>query len=73
MFLPNKVCTNKLVLRSQLLIFIGYENNSYCFMCYIQENIIFFSIHIIFDKEIFSEYTDSYAKEYKQYDKLLDK
>ena len=36
MFLPSEVCTNKLVLYSELMIFIGYENNSYCFMYYIQ-------------------------------------
>jgi len=41
--LSNKVCTNKLILCSELMIFIGYKNNSYRFICYIQENVIFYS------------------------------
>jgi len=55
------------------MIFIGYENNIYCFLYYIQENIIFCSIHAIFDKKLFSKYTDFHTKEYKLYNKLLDK
>jgi len=43
MFLSSEVCANKLVSCSKLIIFIGYKNNSYCFICYIQENIIFTS------------------------------
>ena len=35
--------------------------------------IIFYSTHAIFDKEIFSKCTDSYTKEHKLYNKLLDK
>ena len=55
------------------MIFIRYEDNSYCFICYVQGNIIFCSTYAIFDKEIFSKCTDSLLKEYKSYDKLLDK
>ena len=65
--------TNKLVLCSELMIFIGYKNNSYCFMCYIQGNIIFHSTYTIFDKKLFPKYTNSHIKEHKLYDKLLDK
>ena len=35
MFFSSKVCANKLVPHSELIIFIGYENNGYCFICYI--------------------------------------
>jgi len=75
MYLFNEVCTNKLVLCSELMIFIKYENNSYHFICYVQQNVIFCSTHTIFDEEFFffSKYTDSHAKEYMLYDKLLDK
>ena len=55
------------------MIFIGYENNSYHFIYYIQENVIFYFTHVIFDEEFFSEYTDSLLKVYKLCDKLLDK
>jgi len=40
-FLSNKVHTDKLAQHSKLIIFIGYEDNDYHFMCHIQENIIF--------------------------------
>ena len=33
-YLPNEVCTNKLTPHSELMIFIGYENNGYRFICY---------------------------------------
>ena len=55
------------------MIFIGYKDNSYYFICHIQENIIFHSKHTIFNKKFFSKYTDSHVKEYKLYNKLLDK
>jgi len=42
-------------------------------MWHTQENIIFHSIHVIFDKELFSKCTNSYIKEYKLYNELLDK
>ena len=61
------------MLYSGLIIFIGYENNEYCFICHTQENIIFYSIYTIFDKKLFPKYTNSHAKECKLYDELLDK
>jgi len=72
-FFPSKVHANKLVLYSKVMIFIGYKGNGYCFMCYTQGNIIFHSIHAIFDKKIFPKYTDSHAKKHKLYNKLLNK
>ena len=42
-------------------------------MHYTQENIILHSIHVIFNKGIFSKYTDFHAKKYKLYNKLLNK
>jgi len=39
-------------------------------MCYTQENTIFYSI---FNKRLFFKYTNSYIKEYKLYNELLDK
>ena len=50
-----------------------YENNRYHFICYIQENIISHFIHAIFNERLFPKCTDSYTKEHKLYDKLLDK
>ena len=35
MYLSNEVCANKLTLRSELIIFIGYEDNGYKFIYYI--------------------------------------
>ena len=61
------------MLYSELIIFIGYKNNGYCFICYAQENIIFCSTYAIFDEEPFLKYTDFHIKEYKLYNKLLDK
>ena len=55
------------------MILIRYEDNGYCFMHHTQGDIIFCSTHAIFDKRLFSKYTNSYAKEYKLYNKLLDK
>jgi len=52
---------------------IGYEDNSYCFIHHIQGNIIFHFIYAIFNKEFFSKYTKSCIKEYKLYNKLLDR
>ena len=73
MFLFKEFCANKLVLHSELIIFIGYKNNSYCFICYTQGNIIFHSIYAIFDEELSPKYTDSHTKKHKLYNKLLDK
>jgi len=55
------------------MIFIGYKNNGYYFMHHTQENIIFYFTYAIFDKELFPKCTNSYMKEYKLYDKLLNK
>ena len=55
------------------MIFIGYENNGYCFVYYTQENIILHSIHAIFDEKLFPRYTNFHVKEYKLYNKLLDR
>ena len=73
MFFLSEIYANKLIPCSELMIFIRYKNNSYCFLCYIQENIIFCSTHAIFDKKLFSKYTNFYKKVYKLYNKLLDK
>jgi len=62
-----------LVLYSKLIIFIRYDNNSYCFIYYTQENLIFYSIHAIFDQEFFSKCTDSHIEKCKLYDRLLNK
>ena len=64
-FLPNEVCTNKLVPCSELIIFIGYKDNGYCFICHIQGNVIFHSKYAIFDQKFFLKCTDSHVKEYK--------
>ena len=69
-YYSNKVYANKLILYSK---FIGYEDNSYCSIHYIQENIILHSIHAIFDEEFFFKYTDSDVKKYRLYNKLLNK
>ena len=55
------------------MIFIGYNNNEYCFIHHIQENNIFCSTHTIFDEGLFPKCTNSYTKEHKLYDELLDK
>ena len=72
-YLLTEVCANKLAPYSELMIFIRCEDNGYCFMYYTQENFIFYSIYTIFDKKFFSKCTNSYAKEYKLYNRLLDK
>ena len=73
MFLSSKVCANKLILHFKLMIFIEYEDNGYCFIYHIQGNIIFHSIYTVFNKKLFSKCTNPHAKEYKLYDKLLNK
>ena len=73
MFLPTEIHTNKLALYSELMIFIGYENNEYYFMWHTQENIIFHSTYAIFDERLSSKCTNAHAKEYKLYNKLSDK
>ena len=65
-FLSTKVYANRLTLYSELMIFIGYEDYYYCFICYIQGNIIFCSIYAIFYERLISRYTESYTKEYNK-------
>jgi len=72
-FLPSKVYANKLALYFELIILIECENNSYCFIYHTQGNIILCFTHAIFDKKLFPKCTDFHAKEYKLYDKLLNK
>ena len=54
------------------MIFIEYEDNRHRFTQHTQENTIFCFTHAIFDKGLFSKYTNSYVKEHKLYNKLLD-
>ena len=72
-FLPIEIHSNKLTPHSELMIFIRYEDNGYHFICHTQGNTIFCSTHAIFDEGLFSKCTNSHVKEYKLYDKLLDK
>jgi len=72
-FLPIEIHANKLTSHSELMIFIRYEDNRYCFIHHTQGNIIFCSIHVIFDEELVSKYTKSHAKEHKLYNELLNK
>ena len=73
MFFPNEVCTNKLAPHSELIILIRCKDNSYCFICHKQGNIIFHSTHVIFNKKLFSKYTGYYVKKHKLYDELVNK
>jgi len=63
MYLPNEVHTNKLTLHSELMIFIGYEDNSYRFIHHTQENVIFCSTQAIFDEGHFPRCPSSYPRE----------
>ena len=72
-FLSIEVCANKLTLHSELMIFIGYEDDGYYFICHIQRNTIFCSIHAISDKGLFPKCTNSHTNKCKLYDELLDK
>ena len=45
------------------MIFIGYKNNSYRFICHTQENVIFCSTQAIFDGGHFSKCPSSYSRE----------
>ena len=62
-YLPNKVCTNKLTPCSELMIFIGYKDNGYRFIHHTQGNVIFYSTQAIFDEEHFPRYLSSYSRE----------
>jgi len=61
MYLPNEVHANKLILCSELMIFIGYEDNSYRFIHHTQGNVIFHSTQAIFDKGYFSKCLSSHS------------
>jgi len=63
MYLPNEVHTNKLTLHSELMIFIGYEDNGYRFIHHTQENVIFCSTQAIFDEGHFPRCPSSYPRE----------
>jgi len=63
MYLPNEVCANKLTLRSELIIFIGYEDNGYKFIYYTQENVIFHFTQAIFDEGYFPRCPSSHSRE----------
>jgi len=62
-YLPNEVHANKLTPRSELMIFIGYKDNGYRFICHIQGNVIFHSTQAIFDEGHFSRCLSSHSRE----------
>jgi len=62
-YLPNEVRANKLTSRSELMIFIGYEDNSFRFICHTQGNVIFHSTQAIFDEGHFPRCPLSYPRE----------
>jgi len=45
------------------MIFIGYKDNGYRFICHIQGNVIFHSTQAIFDEEHFSRCLSSHSRE----------
>ena len=59
----NEVYANKLTPRSELMIFIGYEDNGYKFIRHTQENVIFCSTQAIFDEEHFPKCPSSHSRE----------
>jgi len=63
MYLPNEVCANKLTPCSELMIFIGYEDNGYRFIRHTQGNIIFCSTQAIFDEGHFPRCPSSHPRE----------
>jgi len=62
-YLANKVHANKLTPCSELMIFIGYEDNGYRFICHTQENVIFCSTQAIFDERHFPRCPPSHPRE----------
>jgi len=62
-YLPNEVHANKLTLRSELMIFIGYKDNGYRFIYHTQGNVIFRSTQAIFDEGHFPRCPSSYPRE----------
>ena len=63
MYLPSEVYANKLTLRSELMIFIGYEDNGYRFIRHTQGNATFHSTQAIFDKGHFPRCPSSHSRE----------
>ena len=63
MYLPNEVHANKLTLRSELMIFIGYKDNSYRFIRHTQGNVIFHSTQAIFNEGHFPRCLLSHPRE----------
>jgi len=63
MYLPNEVCANKLTPCSELMIFIGYKDNSYRFIHHTQGNVIFRSTQAIFDEGHFPRCPSSHSRE----------
>ena len=53
------------------MIFIGYEDNGYRFICHTQGNVIFHSTQAIFDKGHFFQYPSSYSREQMPPGKLI--
>ena len=63
MYLPSEVRANNFTLCSELIIFIGYEDNGYRFIRHTQGNAIFHSIQAIFDEEHFPRCSSSHPRE----------
>ena len=62
-YLPSEVHTNKLTPRSELMVFIGYEDNGYRFIRHTQGNVIFCSTQAIFDEGLFPRCPSSHPRE----------
>jgi len=62
-YLPSEVRANKLTSHSELMIFIGYENNGYRFIRHTQGNAIFCSTQAIFDEGHFPRCLSSHPRE----------
>ena len=63
MYFSNEVHANKLTPHSELMIFIGYKDNSYRFIRHTQGNVIFCSTQAIFDEGHFPRYLSSHPRE----------
>jgi len=61
-YLPSEVHANKLSPRSELMIFIGYEDNGYKFIHHTQENAIFRSTQAIFNEGHFPRCPSSHSR-----------
>jgi len=72
-YLPNEVHANKLTLHSELMIFIGYKDNGYRFICHTQGNVILHSTQAIFDEEHFPRCLSSHPREQMSSGRLTPK